>query len=194
MEEQNFTIKYSFNDILGNESLGDDRNDFVNEIDFEVHLTDIHGKLSEVIAKGKISQILFSLAIDHGYPLYDVMDASESILDMSGVLFELEVGKNLWEKIDAYFKDCIPLNYNICYLEYFEILPNYRGKGIGKTLILELIKLAKERNCGRVEWCVLDWNEPAIKFYKKIGAVSMDGWTIFRTFEEKFDSILSKSS
>lgn len=59
MEEQNFTIKYSFIDILRNESLGDDPNDFVNEIDFEVYLTDIHGKLSEVIAKGKISQIPF---------------------------------------------------------------------------------------------------------------------------------------
>ena len=80
------------------------------------------------------------------------------------------------------------------YLEDLFVRPEFRGKGIGKTLILELIKLAKERNCGRVEWCVLDWNEPAIKFYKKIGAVSMDGWTIFRTFEEKFDSILSKSS
>ena len=80
------------------------------------------------------------------------------------------------------------------YLEDLFVRPDFRGKGIGKALLLELIKIAKDRNCGRVEWCVLDWNEPAINFYKKIGAISMDEWKIFRTPEDKFDSILSKSS
>ena len=80
------------------------------------------------------------------------------------------------------------------YLEDLFVRPKYRGKGIGKSLLLALIKLAQERNCGRVEWCVLDWNEPAIKFYKKLGAVSMDGWSIFRVSEDKFSKILINST
>ena len=80
------------------------------------------------------------------------------------------------------------------YLEDLFVRPKFRGKGIGKALLLKLIELAKLRNCGRVEWCVLDWNEPAIKFYKKLGAVSMDGWSIFRVSEDKYQKILDKSA
>src|SRR5690554_2381961 len=54
------------------------------------------------------------------------------------------------------------------YLEDLFIKPEFRGKGIGKALLTRLIHIAKERNCGRVEWAVLDWNEPAIQFYKKL--------------------------
>jgi len=140
MEEQNFTIKYSFSDLLRKEPLGDDPNDFVNKIEFEVYVTDIYRKLSEIIAKGEISQILFGLAMDYNYPLFDVMDASESILDMSGVLFEFEEDKNFWDKIDAYFVDTTPINYTICYLEYLEIVPTYRGKGIGKRIIKSMME------------------------------------------------------
>ncbi len=78
------------------------------------------------------------------------------------------------------------------YLEDLFVRPKFRGKGIGKSLLLRLIELAKERNCGRVEWCVLDWNEPAINFYKGLGAVSMDGWSVFRVTEDKFGEILAK--
>lgn len=79
------------------------------------------------------------------------------------------------------------------YLEDLFVRPKFRGKGIGKALLLKLIELAKKRNCGRVEWCVLDWNEPAINFYKKLGAVSMDGWSVFRVTEDKFDKIIDKN-
>lgn len=79
------------------------------------------------------------------------------------------------------------------YLEDLFVRPKFRAKGIGKALLLELIKLAKQRNCGRVEWCVLDWNEQAISFYKKLGAVSMDDWSVFRVTEDKFEKILSQS-
>lgn len=72
------------------------------------------------------------------------------------------------------------------YLEDIYVRPKFRGKGIGKSLLLKVIEIAKERNCGRVEWSVLDWNEPAIGFYKKLGAVPMDGWTVFRLTEDKF--------
>jgi GNAT superfamily N-acetyltransferase len=73
------------------------------------------------------------------------------------------------------------------YLEDIYIRPHLRGKGIGKSLLMHLIKLAKDRDFGRVEWAVLDWNESAISFYKSLGAVPMDGWTIFRLTEDKFN-------
>lgn len=72
------------------------------------------------------------------------------------------------------------------YLEDLYVKPEMRGKGIGKALLDKIIQLAKERNYGRVEWSVLDWNEPAINFYKKIGAKPLDDWTIFRLTADKF--------
>ena len=72
------------------------------------------------------------------------------------------------------------------YLEDLVVEPKYRGKGIGKALLQKIIDLAKERNYGRVEWSVLDWNEPAIKFYKNIGAEMMETWKLFRLTSDKF--------
>ena len=72
------------------------------------------------------------------------------------------------------------------YLEDLVVRPKYRGKGIGKALLQKIIDLAKERNYGRVEWSVLDWNEPAIKFYKNIGAEMMETWKLFRLTSDKF--------
>lgn len=66
------------------------------------------------------------------------------------------------------------------YLEDLFVRPAYRGHGIGRALLQHLARLAVERGCGRVEWAVLDWNEPAIGFYKNLGAVPMDEWTVFR--------------
>ncbi len=66
------------------------------------------------------------------------------------------------------------------YLEDLYVDEDQRGKGFGKALLIHLARLAEERNCGRLEWSVLDWNEPAIKFYKSLGAVPLDEWTVFR--------------
>jgi len=72
------------------------------------------------------------------------------------------------------------------YLEDLYVKPDMRGKGIGRALLDKIISIAKERNYGRVEWSVLDWNEPAIDFYTKIGAKPLDDWTIFRLTADKF--------
>ncbi len=66
------------------------------------------------------------------------------------------------------------------YLEDVFVMPESRGQGIGKTILSFLASLAVERNCGRLEWSVLDWNTPAIEFYKNLGAIPMDDWTVFR--------------
>ena len=66
------------------------------------------------------------------------------------------------------------------YLEDLFVLPEYRGKGFGKTLLAFLAKIAVDNGFGRVEWSVLNWNEPAINVYKNIGAKPMDEWTVFR--------------
>lgn len=66
------------------------------------------------------------------------------------------------------------------YLEDLYVKPHLRGKGIGFALLVELAKIATERDCGRMEWEVLDWNEPSIKFYEKLGAVPMDEWKKYR--------------
>jgi len=66
------------------------------------------------------------------------------------------------------------------YLEDLFVVPTCRGRGYGKALLVHLAKLAVERDCGRFEWSVLDWNEPAIGFYKKLGATPMDAWKIMR--------------
>ncbi len=70
------------------------------------------------------------------------------------------------------------------YLEDLFVLPEARGNGIGKTMLSYLANLAIERNCGRLEWSCLDWNEPSIKFYKKQGACAMDEWTVYRVCDE----------
>ena len=66
------------------------------------------------------------------------------------------------------------------YLEDLFVKPEMRGRGFGRVLLAYLAKLAHERKCGRVEWSVLDWNDPAIQFYRKLGATAMDEWTMYR--------------
>jgi len=66
------------------------------------------------------------------------------------------------------------------YLEDLFVRPEHRGRGVGRRLLAELARLAVERGYGRLEWSVLDWNDSAIGFYRSLGAVPMDGWTVFR--------------
>lgn len=66
------------------------------------------------------------------------------------------------------------------YLEDLFVLPEQRGHGYGKALLKRLAAIAVERGCGRLEWSCLDWNAPSIAFYKSMGAVPMDGWTVYR--------------
>lgn len=78
------------------------------------------------------------------------------------------------------------------YLEDLFVIPEMRGRGFGKALLVRLAKIAVDRNCGRFEWAVLDWNKPSIEFYKKLGAAPMDEWTIFRVTGEALKKLAGK--
>ncbi|PYQ35815.1 MAG: N-acetyltransferase [Acidobacteria bacterium] len=73
------------------------------------------------------------------------------------------------------------------YLEDLFVDPDRRGRGYGKALLAHLARLARDRDCGRVEWAVLDWNAPSIQFYKSLGAVPLDDWIIFRLTGEALE-------
>ena len=77
------------------------------------------------------------------------------------------------------------------YLEDLFVLPEYRGKGFGKVMLRFLATLAVAENCGRMEWAVLDWNTPAIEFYKSLKAFPMDEWTTFRLQETDIQALAS---
>jgi GNAT superfamily N-acetyltransferase len=75
------------------------------------------------------------------------------------------------------------------YLEDLFVKPEKRGKGYGRALLVELAKIARDRGCGRMEWAVLNWNEPAIKFYDTLGAKPMNEWTVFRLTREEIEKL-----
>ena len=78
------------------------------------------------------------------------------------------------------------------YLEDLFVRPEFRGRGYGKALLARLAQIARERHCGRVEWAVLDWNEPSIAFYKSIGAQVMDEWHTFRLTGEAMEKLAGR--
>ncbi|HSU68244.1 MAG TPA: GNAT family N-acetyltransferase [Tepidisphaeraceae bacterium] len=78
------------------------------------------------------------------------------------------------------------------YLEDLFVRKSARGSGVGKALLKAVARLAVEQNCGRLEWSVLDWNEPSIGFYKKLGAVPLDDWTMFRVTGDALQKLASE--
>jgi GNAT superfamily N-acetyltransferase len=108
-------------------------------------------------------------------------------------LLEVLFGKKPAAEVRLAFEDETPIGFAVffhnfstwlgrpgLYLEDLFVKPDHRGKGYGRVLLVDLARIARERGCGRMEWAVLDWNEPAIKFYYALGAKPMDEWTVFR--------------
>jgi GNAT superfamily N-acetyltransferase len=79
------------------------------------------------------------------------------------------------------------------YLEDLFVKPEARGKGYGRALLVHLAKIARDRGCGRMEWAVLNWNEPAIEFYRKLDAKPMDEWTVYRLTGHEIDALAESS-
>jgi GNAT superfamily N-acetyltransferase len=112
-------------------------------------------------------------------------------------LLEVLFGKKPAAEVRLAFEDAAPVGFAVffhnfstwlgrpgMYLEDLFVKPDHRGKGYGRALLVDLAKIARERGCGRMEWAVLDWNEPAIKFYYALGAKPMGEWTVFRLTRE----------
>lgn len=122
---------------------------------------------------------------DYEKLLHEVV-ATEEILDewlferqKAEVIFALENGKEVGFAL-FFHNFSTFLGRAGVYLEDLFVLPEFRGKGYGKALLEKLGEIAVERGCGRLEWWVLDWNKPSIDFYKSMGAIPMDEWTVFR--------------
>jgi GNAT superfamily N-acetyltransferase len=79
------------------------------------------------------------------------------------------------------------------YLEDLYVRPHVRGRGFGRAMLAYLARVARARGCGRMEWAVLDWNEPAIKFYKSLGAAPLDDWIVFRLTDDALDKLAGES-
>ena len=80
------------------------------------------------------------------------------------------------------------------YLEDLFVRPEHRGKGYGRALLVYLAGIARDRGCGRMEWAVLDWNAPAIDFYKKLGAAPLEEWKIFRLTNDGIAKLAAEDS
>ena len=80
------------------------------------------------------------------------------------------------------------------YVEDLFVYPEYRGRGYGKAFFQEMAKIAQEKKCGRMEWSCLDWNQPSIAFYRSLGAVPMEEWTVFRLTEDAFGRLAEENA
>lgn len=80
------------------------------------------------------------------------------------------------------------------YLEDLYVTPASRGSGVGRALLTHLARTAVERGCGRMEWSVLDWNQPAIDFYRALGAKPMDEWTVYRLTGQSLDAVAAMAA
>lgn len=124
---------------------------------------------------------------------------------------EAQLSKNLFEKKYAEViigeLDFVPVGFALffhnfstflgkpgIYLEDLYVKKEYRGRGYGKKLLSHLAKLTIDRDCGRLDWSVLDWNKPAIDFYLSIGAIPMDEWTVFRLTGDNLNNLSSGQS
>lgn len=104
--------------------------------------------------------------------LFGSRPTGEAVLAWAG---DHPVGFALWFQTFSTF-----LARRGLYLEDLFVVPEWRGRGVGRALLAHLARIAVARGCGRMEWSVLDWNEPAIRFYRSIGATPMDEWTVYR--------------
>ncbi len=124
------------------------------------------------------------------------------VVATENILKETLFGKHAHAEVSIGYLNHVPISFALyfhnfstflgrpgIYLEDLFVKPEARGKGIGQKMLAYLAHLAKSRNCGRLEWWVLDWNETAIGFYKRIGAKAMDEWTVFRVTEQALDNL-----
>lgn len=151
------------------------------------------------IRKAERSDVPLVLEFIKGIAKYEKMEnevqATEEMLDdwlfnkhVAEVVFAVENGKEVGFAL--YFHNFSTFVGKAgLYLEDLYVYPEHRGHGYGKALFLHLVKTAVERGCGRMEWVCLNWNEPSIRFYRSMGAVSLDEWKTYRLTEDKLQQL-----
>lgn len=142
------------------------------------------------------------LSFIKGIAAYENMEAEvvateETLMDS---LFKRKVAETIIGEYDGEPVGFVVFFYNFStfvgrpglYIEDIYVKPHMRGKGLGKEMFTFMAKLAVDKNCGRMDWVCLDWNEPSIKFYKNMGAVPMDEWTIYRLHGDSLRALAKK--
>ncbi|MDY0234815.1 MAG: GNAT family N-acetyltransferase [Gudongella sp.] len=154
----------------------------------ETRIENVKFRLAEPEDVGLVLRFIKELA-DYEKLLHEVVATEEILME---TIFE----KKAAEVVIAEYND-EPIGFALffhnfstflgrpgLYLEDLYVRPEMRGKGIGKLLLAYLAKLARDRNCGRLEWWCIDWNTPSIDFYKSLGAIPMDEWTVYRVTDK----------
>ncbi len=140
-EEELFRIDYVFSSFMNDGTIGEEPTDYINDVSLNVyHVTDERRGKEELIGKGSLSLLQMNRALDFDYPLFDIFDATESILRMAEALFNLADEDDYWSKLDKFFEYDLLTSYDICFIEQIELLPGYRKKGIGKWLIKNILE------------------------------------------------------
>ena len=130
---------------------------------------------------------------------------SHEVVATEELLHENLFGKRRMAEVAIGYLEAMPVSFVLFFHNYSTFLgkpglyiedlfvdEEYRGRGYGRALLLHVARLAKERDCGRLEWSVLDWNQPAIDFYMKLGALPMSDWTIFRVSGKSLDELADR--
>lgn len=143
----------------------------------EADLPQIHALIRELAEYERLSHVVIATEERLHATLFCARPAAEVLIASLG---SITVGFALFFQNYSTF-----LAQPGLYLEDLFVRLDYRGRGVGRALLAKLAAIAVERNYGRVEWAVLDWNEPAIQFYKSLGAKPMDDWTVMRLTGEE---------
>ena len=148
------------------------------------------------ITRADVPQILdFIRSIAEYEKMSDQVVTTEEVLEHS--LFDLQAAHCV-----IGYEDDVPVGFALyfynystfegipgLYLEDLFVYPEYRGKGYGKKLLLHLAHKAYDQGCKRMEWTCLDWNTPSINFYKSLGAIPMDEWTVYRLTRDVLEKL-----
>jgi len=154
------------------------------------------------IRPARLEDVLVILQLIHDLATYE--RAPDEVTATEEQLVEVLFGEKPAAEVLLAFEEESPVGFAVyfynfstwlgrpgLYLEDLFVKPEKRGKGYGRALLIELAKIARDRGCGRMEWAVLDWNEPAIKFYRSLGAKPMHEWTVFRLTGEGIAELAS---
>ena len=146
-------------------------------------IPEIHSLLMELVVFEKIEHLVEATAESTHHALFGTSPTANALV--------ATVEANVIATAVYFYNYSTFIGRQGLYLEDIYVKPEYRGQGTGKRLLTELAKIAAERNCGRMEWTVLDWNTGAIEFYENLGAQVLPEWRIVRLSADGIKSLAS---